>query len=403
MTNMNKLKQIGIAFHNFNDTYRHLPLAGNQKKDGKAPGLSWRVHLLPFLEQTPLYQKFKLDEPWDSPNNKALIAEMPDLYKLDPSVPNGKTVALLPMGEGYGFSGEKPSEFRDFTDGLSNTILLMQGSPSEAVTWTKPEDLQIDQSDVPAQFGAEGDPVFLTLLFDGSVRVMSDAVDPQVLKALLTRAGGEAIAFPSPEPAGDPSAKSSDLDKCKNIAIAFHNFHDVNMHMPLAGSQKLDGKGAGLSWRVHLLPYLEQQALYNQFKLDEPWDSEHNRKLIAKMPAIYDLDPTVPQGQTVVELPLGEGFGFSGEAPLTFFQITDGTSNTILAVRAAPTKAVIWTKPDDLQLDPAQAADQLGAARDSGFLAIMFDGSVRKIPKDVNADALKAALTRAGGELTKLP
>lgn len=414
MTNMNKFKQIGLAFHNFADTYRHLPLAGNQKNDGKAPGLSWRVHLLPFLEQAPLYDKFHRDEPWDSPHNKALIAEMPDVFKLDPTVPNGKTVALLPMGEGYTFSGDKPTTFADITDGTSNTLWVVQASPEEAVTWTKPEDLEVDLTEIADQLGAAGEDYFLGLRGDGSVSAFPDNADPKVLHAMFTRAGGEVIEEPRPAPApsaDDPAAKpqgakldpGSPIGKFRQIALAFHNFYDAHGMMPLAGTQKEDGKASGLSWRVHLLPYLEQQALYQQFELDEPWDSEHNRQLIAKMPAIYALDPMVPQGQTVVQLPLGEGFGFSGEEPLAFPQITDGLSNTILAVRATPSKAVVWTKPDDLQLDPSQAVALLGAEREPDFLVIMFDGSVRKVAKDVDAATLKAALTRAGGEPVTLP
>lgn len=407
ITKMNKFKQIGLAFHNFADTYRHLPLAGNQKKDGKAPGLSWRVHLLPFLEQAPLYDKFHRDEPWDSPHNKALIAEMPDIFKLDPTVPNGKTVALLPMGEGYTFSGDKPTTFADITDGTSNTLWVVQASPEEAVTWTKPEDLEVDLTEIADQLGAEGDEAFIALRGDGSVSAFPDDADPRTLHALFTRAGGEVIEEPRPAPPAKPQGARLDLDspigKFRQIALAFHNFYDAQRRMPLAGEQKQNGQASGLSWRVHLLPYLEQQALYRQFALDEPWDSDRNKKLIAQMPDVYKLDPNAPQGQTVVQIPLGEGFGFSGETPLTFAQITDGLSNTILAVRSAPEKAVIWTKPDDLQLDPAQAAALLGAERETDFLAVLFDGSVRKIPKDVDPETLKAALTRAGGEPATLP
>ncbi|MBN9523059.1 DUF1559 domain-containing protein [bacterium] len=66
----NNLKQIGLALHNYESAYQYLP-GNSYDKDGKAL-LSWRVHILPFLEQTALHQRFKLDEPWDGPNNKAV-------------------------------------------------------------------------------------------------------------------------------------------------------------------------------------------------------------------------------------------------------------------------------------------------------------------------------------------
>src|SRR5206468_5253686 len=71
---VNNLKQIGLAMHSYHDVYKRLPSGAVQDKDGKAL-LSWRVHLLPFLEQEALFKEFKLDEPWDSDNNKKLLAK----------------------------------------------------------------------------------------------------------------------------------------------------------------------------------------------------------------------------------------------------------------------------------------------------------------------------------------
>ncbi|HEY7310342.1 MAG TPA: sigma-70 family RNA polymerase sigma factor [Gemmataceae bacterium] len=73
------LKQLALAMHNYNDTYGRLPLAATTDKKGKAL-LSWRVALLPYLEEQELYKQFKLDEPWDSPHNKKLLSKMPAIY-----------------------------------------------------------------------------------------------------------------------------------------------------------------------------------------------------------------------------------------------------------------------------------------------------------------------------------
>src|SRR5262249_54155708 len=70
----NNLKQIALAMHNYNDAYNgKLPAHAIYSKDGKKPLLSWRVAILPFIEQDNLYQQFHLDEPWDSEHNKKLI------------------------------------------------------------------------------------------------------------------------------------------------------------------------------------------------------------------------------------------------------------------------------------------------------------------------------------------
>lgn len=415
MKNSNNLKQIAIAMHNFHDTYRHLPLAGNQKKDGKAPGLSWRVHLLPFLEQAPLYNKFKLDEPWDSPHNKALIAEMPDVYKLDPSVPNGKTVALIPMGEGYAFSGEAPTTFADITDGTSNTLWVVEAAPGEAVTWTKPEDLDVDLSEIAGQLGPEGEATFLAMRGDGSIATIPDSADPKILHALFTRAGGEVIPEIRPMPTEKPQPPASKqggakldpksaIGKFRHVAIAFHNFHDTYRHLPLAGNQKKEGKPTGLSWRVHMLPFLEGgQPLYNQFRLDEPWDSEHNKQLIDQMPEVYKLDPKAPAGKTTMQLPLGEGFAFSGDEPTEFRDVTDGLSNTILVLQTSTSEAVTWTKPEDLQVDLSEFADQLGGEGEPTFVVALMDGRILTLDDAIDAKKLRAALTRAGGETVQLP
>ena len=76
---LNNLHQIGIALHAYHDTSRGLPTAAIYSQDGR-PLLSWRVSILPFVKQNDLYQKFKLDEPWDGPNNRKLLEMMPEIY-----------------------------------------------------------------------------------------------------------------------------------------------------------------------------------------------------------------------------------------------------------------------------------------------------------------------------------
>ncbi|WP_182867773.1 DUF1559 domain-containing protein [Stieleria mannarensis] len=191
----NELKQIGLALHNYHATYKTFPDRAIRADDG-TPLLSWRVAVLPFIEQQQLYEQFHLDEPWDSPHNRQLIEQMPRTYA-DPSaiVPPGHTVFQVPQGEGMMFEDSGKTRIRDITDGTSNTILAIESSAQAAVPWTKPADLQIDPSDPLTNTGDNRPGGFHVLMGDGAVRFIANSIDPEVFKKLLTRAGGEPVNF----------------------------------------------------------------------------------------------------------------------------------------------------------------------------------------------------------------
>src|SRR5690606_17108762 len=134
----------------------------------------------------------------------------------------------------------------------------------------------------------------------------------------------------------------------------FHNHHDTYGSLPAHATYD-DQEKPLLSWRVHVLPFIEQQALYDQFHLDEPWDSEHNKALIAQMPEIF-LSPksghTADQGLSNYVVPVGEEFLFDGTAEgASFRRVTDGTSNTIALLEVDDENAVPWTAPEDWEYD----------------------------------------------------
>ncbi len=193
MQSSNNLKQLGLAMHNFHDTYRSFPAAAGLDDDGE-PMISWRVAILPYIEEAELYQKFKLDEPWDSEHNLALLDEMPDVFK-HPSraTKPGHTVYQAPIGEDTLLRLKEPSRMQDITDGTSNTIMLVETAAERAVPWTAPQDYELDIED-PAAGLFEGD-LGQFLFGDGSVRSLSRHIDLQLLNALFTRAGGEVTNF----------------------------------------------------------------------------------------------------------------------------------------------------------------------------------------------------------------
>jgi hypothetical protein len=195
MQSVNNLKQMGLAMHNYADTFKSLPAYASFDKDGK-PLLSWRVHLLPFLDQDALYKEFHLDEPWDSEHNKALIARIPPVYRspLAKKAGPGKTIYQVPLGKHALFGGKKELNFpRDVPDGTSNTIMVVETSDDNAVIWTKPADFKSDVENPLKGLLRPGAKGFHVGMADGSVRVISSQVTLATLRAAFTRDGGEVL------------------------------------------------------------------------------------------------------------------------------------------------------------------------------------------------------------------
>lgn len=191
------------------------------------------------------------------------------------------------------------------------------------------------------------------------------------------------------------AARVKSQNNLKQIALAFHNYHDANGSFPRDITDK-NGKPL-LSWRVAILPYVEELALYKEFKLDEPWDSDNNKKLVEKMPKLYAATyGKVEQGQTFYQSFSGSEAVMNGK-PLRFVAITDGTSNTFMAAEAG--EAVTWSKPADIAFDSKKPMPKMGAIFDGAFNVAMCDGSVRFIPKGVKLENLKKYVTIAGGEV----
>jgi Protein of unknown function (DUF1559) len=191
---INNLKQIALAMHNYHSTHKHFPLPGSLSPQGK-PLLSWRVAILPYLDENPLHQQFHLDEAWDSPHNRALIDKMPEIYRLPVSKNKepGRTNYLLPVGNGAAFTTDKPTEFKDITDGTSNTLMVVESDDEHAAIWTKPDDWQFDPQQPTQGLGRFYSGGFYAAFCDGSVRLVPGTIDPKTVKALVTRAGSEVV------------------------------------------------------------------------------------------------------------------------------------------------------------------------------------------------------------------
>jgi serine/threonine protein kinase len=203
MISQSNLMQIGIGLHNMDSAYGTLPPPAIYDKAGK-PLLSWRVAILQYIEQETLYRQFKLDEPWDSENNKKLIAQMPRTYAIEgkSAGPPGTTHYQAVVGRGTawevqpqlgGMFGRRGLTFASFTDGTANTILLVEAA--DPVVWTKPEDVTFDGREMP-KFGGVVKGGFSIALGDGSVQFVRDTPRPEDVRAALTRNGGEVFTPP---------------------------------------------------------------------------------------------------------------------------------------------------------------------------------------------------------------
>ena len=190
----NNLRVIALAMHNFESANRRFPNSVETQKDGKpCQPYSWRVALLPYLgnqEYQELHAQYKFDEPWNSDANTELLRKIPKYYG-HPQNPSDSTSTsyLMPVGPETLFAPGLPVEFRRVTDGLANTIMMIEVKSD--IPWTKPADLPIDFSKPMPELGGYSSGGFQVAIADGSVRFIAEVIDQQILKALLTSRGGE--------------------------------------------------------------------------------------------------------------------------------------------------------------------------------------------------------------------
>jgi prepilin-type processing-associated H-X9-DG protein len=230
------------------------------------------------------------------------------------------------------------------------------------------------------------------------------------------------LLLPAVQKVREAAARTQEKNNLKQIAISMHNFHDTMNGFPQAAAFRSPEGKPLLSWRVALLPYIEADPLYKQFKLDEPWDSPHNIKLLPMIPKTY-LDPgEQPDGSgltryqvlvgpgTVFEGPPSKPGAADGLGHLPLFQgpnvplrglrltnIPDGASNTILVATAD--QRVPWTKPEDLTYDPNGPLPVFSKRYSGGFNIALADGSVRTISPSISEQTLRNAITRADRNL----
>jgi len=245
---------------------------------------------------------------------------------------------------------------------------------------------------------------------------LADSLTPQIAEERLTISFENILndfdrlarlLTPEVKAARQMNQRHKRMNDFKQIALGILNFESANGEIPPHSTYSDDGKPL-LSWRVQILPYLGQGNLYKQFHLDEPWNSKHNLALVAKMPGVY-ADPNSAlrkvnaQGKTTYVVPAGEGTVFDRPVGTKFKEITDGTSNTIMLVEVVPERAVVWTKPEDWQVDLENPWEGVRRTDRDWFTTGFCDGHAQIFDSSLPAKKLRALLTRDGGEVIEWP
>ncbi len=194
-----QLKFLGLAMHEYNEQHGSFPAPAIFSGEGK-PLLSWRVALLPHMGYRSLYERFRLDEAWDSPHNRALLAEMPREFgcpagRAHREGRTGYRVIVGPENDAYSvntaFEPARGNDIRNFTDGTSNTILVLE--TDSFVPWTKPDDLHWSKGGPLPRLASPHPDGAHALFADGATRFLKPTIRPEILLALITMNGGEVI------------------------------------------------------------------------------------------------------------------------------------------------------------------------------------------------------------------
>jgi hypothetical protein len=192
--------------------------------------------------------------------------------------------------------------------------------------------------------------------------------------------------------------KVESANNLKELGLAMNLYHDYHGHFPPAvlRDPALGDRAQPYSWRVALLPFLEEDNLFHQYRRDEPWDSPANKAVLARMPRVFALPGRrAADGLTHYQVLVGPGTAF--ESPDLSFRLGDfprGAAQTILAVEAAV--PVPWTKPEDLPYDPDGPLPKVGGLVGDGFHALFADASVRWIEPDQQEITLRTLVPRNG-------
>jgi hypothetical protein len=370
-----------------------------------------------------LYAQYNLNERWDRSHNIKQLEKMPEVFSLETEEgnPPPNTYYQVLVGNDTPFPPDlRLVQSSDISsgDGLANTLAIVEAG--EPVAWTSPQDIELVEGEPFPKLGGLFDVGFHAVMCDGKFRSFVKDIyqDEATLTAMAGYRDNKLFRFvpydhqfddlpqfqmnqPNDKMRGAIQAarlaasRSQSKNHLRQLALAMHTHHKRHACFPPPAICDPQGKPL-LSWRVHLLPYLDQRVLYEEFKLNEPWDSDHNKPLLKYMPEVYASPLDLASTDTFYQVPVGSGTGFNLQrrrlgqvAGVRPHEIRDGLANTLMLVEAA--RAVPWTKPEDVEIDVQSVRPALGGIFSEGFHASTFHGSVVFVT-DVNNDSELRAL-----------
>jgi hypothetical protein len=192
---------VSMALVYYADEHGSFPPAYIVDADGR-PIHSWRAILVPYID-SELAKQYSFEEPWNGPNNSKLHNRMPPQFRCvsDGDAPDGTTNYVAVVGAKTMWPFERARKFSDVTDGTSETILVAEAVGLD-IPWLEPRDLEFDELDF--QINSPKQPSLsshhpggaMTWSVGAGRQFLRNDTPPETVRALLTIAGGEAVAFP---------------------------------------------------------------------------------------------------------------------------------------------------------------------------------------------------------------
>jgi hypothetical protein len=228
-----------------------------------------------------------------------------------------------------------------------------------------------------------------------------------------------ALLFPAVGQARQAARRAQSMNNLKQIALAVHNYADTYKYLPYAGAEDRE-YGLAMSGRVRLLPFLEQRIIHDRVNYNEPWDSPANQWLSTAMPRLYGspMQPPSTSNTTYLaivdslKVPAGDDTWdrkrpqpiFSQDArTVSFADINDGTSNTLMYLESDASASVGWESPRNWVFDERQSRRGLGMTYGRGFLSAYADGSVRMVENSVADPMITYLMLRNDGNVVFQP
>ena len=188
---INSLRQISVALHNYQSTNGSFPPAVLYGPDGETP-YSWRVAILPYLEESGLFDEYKFNEPWDGPNNRKLLKRMPTVYRSSVAPADSTSPSFFALtGKDTIFASKKGASLREITDGLSKTLMVVEAKRD--IPWTKPVDIPYSADQPIPKLGGHHQDLFLAAFGDARVSAILHNLDETILRRLITKSDGEQV------------------------------------------------------------------------------------------------------------------------------------------------------------------------------------------------------------------